>query len=149
MPSTTSDIEAADRLSRRRTRMLPALAVLFLTQQAAYFSEPDAALRLVDHVKIGAWLILSIVLLLALVTGGFWLKPKRVRALMDDDATRANRASALGLGFVVTMASAILLYALNLLEPISGREAIHLLTTIGIVTALLRFFYLERRDLKE
>ena len=149
MPSTTSDIEAADRLSRRRTRMLPALAVLFLTQQAAYFSEPDAALRLVDHVKIGAWLILSIVLLLALVTGGFWLKPKRVRALMDDDATRANRASALGLGFVVTMASAILLYALNLVEPISGREAIHLLTTIGIVTALLRFFYLERRDLKE
>ena len=149
MSSSTSDIEAADRLSRRRTRMLPALAVLFLTQQAAYFSEPDAALRLVDHVKIGAWLILSIVLLLALVTGGFWLKPKRVRALMDDDATRANRASALGLGFVVTMASAILLYALNLLEPISGREAIHLLTTIGIVTALLRFFYLERRDLKE
>ena len=149
MPSTTSDIEAADRLSRRRTRMLPALAVLFLIQQTAYFSEPDAAVRLVDHVKIGAWLILSIVLLLALVTGGFWLKPKRVRALMDDDATRANRASALGLGFVVTMASAILLYALNLLEPISGREAIHLLTTIGIVTALLRFFYLERRDLKE
>ena len=101
-----------------------------------------------DHVKIGAWLILSIALLLALVTGGFWLKPKRVRALMDDDATRANRASALGLGFVVTMVSAILLYALNLIEPISGREAIHLLTTIGIVTALLRFSNIERRDLK-
>jgi hypothetical protein len=31
----------------------------------------------------------------------------------------------------------------------SGREAIHVLTTIGIATALLRFGYLERRDLRE
>ena len=47
------------------------------------------------------------------------------------------------------MTGAILLYALNLIEPMSGREAIHLLTTIGLVTALLRFFYLERRDLRD
>ncbi len=149
MAPTSAEIETADRLSRRRARMLPALAAIFVIQQAAYFAEPDVATRLVDEVKIGAWLLLSIVLLLALATGGFWLKPKRVRALMDDDATRSNRASALGLGFIVTMTGAILLYALNLIEPMSGREAIHLLTTIGLVTALLRFFYLERRDLRE
>ena len=149
MAPTSAEIETADRLSRRRARMLPALAAIFVIQQAAYFAEPDVATRLVDVVKIGAWLLLSIVLLLALATGGFWLKPKRVRALMDDDATRSNRASALGLGFIVTMTGAILLYALNLIEPMSGREAIHLLTTIGLVTALLRFFYLERRDLRE
>lgn len=147
MPST-SDIESADRLSRRRARLLPILALLFITQQAAYFAEPDVGTRLVDHVKIGAWLILSIVLLLAIATGGFWLKPKRVRALMDDEITRANRADAMSLGFLVTIAGAILLYFTILFEPIGGREAIHLLTTVGIVTALLRFGYLERRDLR-
>ena len=91
---TTSDIDTADRLSRRRARMFPVLAAIFATQQFSYFAEPDSAVRLVDHVKIGAWLLLSIMLVLALATGGFWLKPKRVRVLMDDDVTRANRADA-------------------------------------------------------
>jgi hypothetical protein len=147
MPS--SDIEAADRLSRRRARLLPVLAVVFISQQAAYFAEADAGTRLVDHVKIGAWLLLSIVLLLALATGGFWLKPKRVRALMDDDVTRANRADAFRFGFLATMTGAIALYLLNVFEPISGREAIHLLVTIGIAATLLRFGALERRALKD
>ena len=149
MAPTTQEIEAADRLSRRRARMFPAIAAIFIAQQASYFAEPDVATRLVDQVKIAAWLALSIVLLLAITTGGFWLKPRRVRALMDDDAARSNRASAMGLGFLVTIAGAILLYGLNLYEPMSGRESIHILTTVGIVTALLRFAYLERRDLKE
>ena len=148
MPSQ-ADIEAADRLSRRRARVLPVLAVIFVAQQISYFAEPDTAMRAVDNVKIGAWLLLSVVLLLALATGGFWLKPRRVRALMDDDVTRANRAEAFRIGFLVTMTAAILLYFLSLFEPLSGREAIHALTTIGIATALLRFGYLERRDLKE
>lgn len=144
-----SEIDTADRLSRRRARLFPVLAVLFLSQQLAYFAEPDGAARVVDHVKIGAWLLLSIVLVLALATGGFWFKPKPVRALMDDEVTQANRADAFRIGFLATMAAAILLYFLLLFEPISGREAIHVLTTIGIATALLRFGLLERRALRD
>ena len=147
--TSPSDIEAADRLSHRRARMLPALAVIFLAQQISYFAEPDAAVRAVDHVKIGAWLLLSIALLLALATGGFWLKPKRVRALMDDEVTRANRAEAFRIGFLATMAGAVLLYFASQFEPMSGRLAIHILTTIGIAAALLRFAYLERRALRD
>lgn len=144
-----SNVEEADQLSRRRARMLPILAIIFLTQQAAYFGDrfegAGAAVRTVDHVKIGAWLILSIVLLLALTTGGFWFKPREVRALLDDEVTRAHRAAALQLGFVVTMAGAFLIYGLASFEPVSARDAIHLLVTIGICTALVRFGLLERR----
>jgi hypothetical protein len=143
--TSTSDIEAADRLSRRRARMLPFLAILFLTQQTAYFAEPDMGMRAVDHVKVGAWLVLSIVLVLVLATGGSWLRPKRVRALMDDEVTRANRADAFRIGFLATMAGAIVLYFVSQFDPMSGREAIHILTTIGIAAALLRFGFLERR----
>jgi len=141
-----SDIDVADRLSRRRARMLPMLAILFLTQQASFFAgRAEDAVRTVDHVKIGAWLILSIVLLLALATGGFWLKPAKVRALMNDDVTRMNRAEAFRVGFLATMIAAIALYFLTLFEPLDGREAIHLLVTVGIAAALLRFGALERR----
>lgn len=144
-----SDVEVADQLSRRRARMLPMLAIIFLTQQAAYVADryegASAAVRTVDHVKIGAWLVLSVVLLLALTTGGFWFKSRSVRALLDDEVTRAHRADALKLGFVVTMIGAFAIYGLLSFEPVSARDAIHLLVTIGIATALVRFGILERR----
>jgi hypothetical protein len=130
--------------------MMPALAAIFILQQASYFAgQIEDGTRTVDHVKIGAWLILSIVLLLGLATGGFWFKPARVRALMNDDVTIANRVEAFRIGFLVTMAAAIIIYFITLFEPVAGREAIHILVTAGIAAALLRFGYLERRALKD
>jgi hypothetical protein len=149
MSVTTSDIETADRLSRRRARLLPVLAILFLAQQASYFAEPEQSVRLVDHVKIGAWLILSIVLLLALGTGGFWLKPKKVRELMDDELSRANRLRAQALGFWMAAGAAIGLYIVNMFEAVSARESIHIILTSAIAGALLMFGLLERRMLKD
>jgi hypothetical protein len=147
---TASDIETADRLTRRRARMLPVLAIIFLAQQVTYFSaEGVDGTRAVDHVKVAAWLVLSVVMLLALATGGFWFRPSSVRALMDDEPTRANRTEAFRVGFLVTMAAAIALYFVSLFEPLSGGEAIHMLMTLGIAAALLRFGYLERRSLRE
>jgi hypothetical protein len=146
---TGSDIETADRLTRRRARMLPFLALIFLTQQISYFAEGDAPVRMVDHVKVGAWLVLSIVLVLALATGGFWLKPRSVRALMDDEVTRANRAEAFRIGFLVTMAAGIGLYFVDQLAPMSGREAVHILVTVGIATALIAFGVFEKRALRD
>ena len=148
--TTSTDIETADKLSRRRARALPALAVIFLSQQAAYFSSyAEDGTRAVDHVKIAAWLVLSIVMLVVLTTGGFWFRPARIRALMDDEVTRANRTEAFRIGFLVTMIAAIGLYVLNLFEPLSGGEAIHIMMTAGLATALIRFGFLERRALKD
>jgi hypothetical protein len=147
--TTASDIETADRLTRRRARALPVLAIIFISQQASYFAgQIEDGTHAVDHVKVGAWMILSIVMLLALATGGFWFKPARVRALMDDEVTRANRAEAFRIGFLAAMMAGIALYFLTMFEPVSGREAIHVVMTIGIAAALLRFGYLERRALK-
>ena len=38
MPKETSDVEQAERLGRRRARMLPFLALIFLTQQISFFA---------------------------------------------------------------------------------------------------------------
>jgi hypothetical protein len=148
--TNANDIETADRLARRRARVLPVLAVLFIAQQGAFFSSnTDQAMRAVDHFKISAWLVLSVVLLAALSTNGFWFRSAKVRALMDDEVTRANRAEAFRLGFLIAMGVGILLYFISLYEPLSGREAIHALMTAGIGTALVRFGMLERRAFKD
>jgi len=141
-----SVVEKAERLSSKRARMLPFLAVIYLCQQATFFSsDAPPGVRSVDHVKIGAWLLLSLVLLLALVTNGFWFQSAEVRALVNDESTRANRASAMTMGFVSAMLAAMTVYFVAQFEPISAREAIHIILSLGIGAALIRFGMLERR----
>ena len=139
-----SDVDEAERLSSRRPGMLMTMTGLFLFQQFAYFTQPPAH-RAVDYVRIGAWYLLALTILAALLTGGFWMKPKAVRALMEDDVTRANRADALSLGFGLAMAAAIGLYAVSGPGGLSAREVIHIVVSAGLGAAMLRFGFLERR----
>ncbi len=146
--TTRTTAEQADHLSRRRARMLPFLAVIYLTQQASYFTG-GAGDRPVDHVKIGAWVVLSLVLLAALTTKGFWFHSREVREMIDDEVTRAHRAAAMGWGFVMAILSAIGLYFVSMYEPIGVREAIHVIVSFGIAAAIVRFGMLERRALRD
>ena len=142
--SETSTVDRAERLGRRRARMLPFLAVIYISQQASFFSTPDSG-RPVDHVKISAWLVLSLILLLALATNGAWFQSKEVRALMNDEVTRANRSKAMTLGFLFAMAGGMALYFLYQFEQFTARDAIHIILSLGLGAALVRFGMLERR----
>ena len=141
-----STAERADYLSRRRARMLPVLAILYLMQQTTYFrSTANPHPRSVDHVWIGAWMVLSLVILAALVTKGFWLQPQAVRDLIDDESSRANRLEGLRIGFIFAILTAVLLYFVDQFWPMTAREAIHIILSLGLGAALMRFGMLERR----
>ena len=142
--SQLSDVEQADRLGRRRARILPVLAIFFLTQQVAFFSNPPAE-RAVDHVRIGAWVVMSAAILFALITGGALLRSPAVRAMLNDEPTRANRAAAMQWGFIATMVMGMIIYVFQGVTHISTREAIHLIVSAGLVAALMCFGMLERR----
>ncbi|HEX8842141.1 MAG TPA: hypothetical protein VF757_07560, partial [Sphingomicrobium sp.] len=136
----------ADDLSKRRARMLPALAIIFLSQQATFFSQmSDGQHVSAETAKISAWLVLSVLMLFGLATKGFWLEPKEVRDLIDDENTRANRNEAMRWGFLFSMGSAVAVYVLTMLEVVTGREAVHIVLSFGIAAALLRWAVLERR----
>lgn len=141
-----SNAETADRMTKRRARILIVSATLFLTLQAVYFVQAGGDTgRLVDQVRISAWLAWAAVLLLLLATGGGFLRSREVRALMNDEGTRANRAEAFRFGFWAAMATAVVIYFLTMYETVTGREATHLILTAGVGVALLRFGMLERR----
>ena len=138
--------ERADYLSRRRARMLPMLAILYLTQQVSFFSALDpGSHESARTVKIGAWLVLSLVLLAALTTKGFWLQPREVRELIDDENTRANRLDAIRYGYLAAMLAAMGIYFWVQIEPLTAMETIHLILSAGLGAALIRFGFLERR----
>ena len=140
----TSDAAKAEQLSRRRARALPLLAVLLIAQQVSYFTD-DAGQRPANDAHIAAWLVLSIVILAILTTGGGWIYPRKVRQLANDEATRVHRGHAFRAGFIASMAACVALYFATMFRPLSGREAIHLVMTAGIVVTLLWFAFLEWR----
>jgi hypothetical protein len=144
--SELSNVEQAERLSRRRARLLPVLAVFYLGQQVSFFSQHgvDSAPP-VNHSKIGAWLVMTLTLLVVLTTSGFWFRNPEVRAMIDDESTRMHRANAMATGFIFAMLAGIALYFVIQFEPVSAREAIHVIISLGLGAALVRFGMLERR----
>ena len=84
-------------------------------------------------------------MLLVLITGGAWFHPRAVRRLANDEVTRAHRDASLGIGFVASMATCIVIYLVSISASVPGREAAHLIMSVGIATALVRFAFLERR----
>ena len=138
--------EKADYLSRRRARALPLLAIIYFTQQASFLSAlGGGSHRDVDHFKIGAWAVLSFVLLMALATKGFWLQPKEVRDLIDDESTRANRLDSMRIGFLFACGAALAAYFIAEFQPLTVGETAHMVLTFGLGAALIRFGILERR----
>ena len=144
-----SDFSKAEKLSRRRARMLFVVAIIFIAQQGSFFADPGDPARAVGTVKIGAWVVLSAVILAALVTGGAWIYPKHIRDLANDELTRAHRDKALRLGFINAMITCLLLYVLSTFSPVDAREAIHVITTVGLASALLSFAVMERQAMRD
>ena len=142
--------EKADYLSRRRARILPPLAIIYIAQQASYITmRSGPAHRAVDQVKISAWLVLSAVLLAAIATKGFWLQPREVRSMIDDEITQANRSDAMRFGFIFAMLTCIVVYFITMFEPVNGRDAVHIVMSDGLGAALIRWGWLERRAYRD
>ena len=142
--------QQADYLSQRRARMLPVLGIVYFLQQTTYFRSTAAAQpRDVDKLWISAWLLLSLLLLLGVATRGFWFRSRALREMIDDENTRANRLEGIRIGFIVAMLTGMGVYVATAFTPMTAREAVHIILTLGLGAALIRFGTLERRALRD
>ncbi|MGZ8350278.1 MAG: hypothetical protein ACXWU2_09640 [Allosphingosinicella sp.] len=143
-----SDIERADRISRRRAGLFIVLGIYMMAGQGVWPDGGEGLTRASD-LKAAAWLAWAVLLLSALALGGGWLAGSRVRSLVEDEGTRANRRQAYATGFWTGCGAALLVYAITFLKPVGGREAIHVVLTVAVSGALISFATLERRALKD
>lgn len=144
--SEASDVERADGIGRRRARIFAVQAILFISWQAMFFSGPaEDPMRTVSAVKLSAWFVWALVLLLMLATGGGFLRHRRLRGLLNDELTRQHRAAAYGTGFWAAVAACVGIYLVGMFEPVSGREAVHIVLSAAIGAGLLSFALRERR----
>jgi protein-S-isoprenylcysteine O-methyltransferase Ste14 len=146
----TADVERAERLSRRRARIFAVQAIIFIGWQGQFFSRAIAEpMRTVDTIKISAWFVWVLILLLLLATGGNLWRGRKVRALLNDEFTRRNRTQAYVAGFWAAAIAAIGLYLIDLFDVVTAREAIHAILSAAIASALITFAARERRSLRE
>jgi multisubunit Na+/H+ antiporter MnhB subunit len=142
-----TDVERAERISRSRAKLFALQGLMFIVWQALFFvGETDNPMRTATVFKVSAWLVWAVVLLLLLATGGALLRGRGVRHLLNDELTRMNRARSFVMGFWASALAAIALYIVTMFEPVSGREAIHIILSAGIGAALLTFAARERRS---
>jgi hypothetical protein len=143
---TTADFDAAERVSRRRARLLPLLGIVFIAGQPLYFANQGVE---ASQLKTLTWLVWAVLLLAALAFAGGHLGRREVRALVEDEVTRANRLRAYAAGFWAGSLATIALYGFSLFDTVKGREALHIVLTASIAAALIRFGALERRALTD
>ncbi len=136
-------IEKAERLGRKRSQVFFVLAMVFFAGQSVYFGAPEATRD--SPPRVGAWLILMLLMLLLLATGGFVLRGRAVRDLLNDESARANQLKAQATGFWATILTMIAVYIESMFDRVSLNEAAHIIGTVGVGVALISFATLERR----
>ena len=137
------DVEVAERMGRARSRLFFVLAMVFFAGQSLYFT--SSPLTRDSHARVGAWLILVILILMLLATGGFLLRGRNVRDLLNDETSRLNRLASQALGFWVTIITALVVYVESIFDPLTLNEGIHIIVTLGVGAALISFAVRERR----
>src|SRR4051812_5429470 len=137
------DVEEAERMGRARSRLFFVLALVFFAGQSAYFASSPATRD--SHARIGAWLVLVILILLLLATGGFLFRGRKVRDLLNDETSRLNRLASQALGFWVTIITALAVYVESIFDPLTFDQGVHIIVTLGVGSALISFAVRERR----
>ena len=142
----TLEVDISDRLSARRAQACIALAVVFVSAQAASFSPGGFDNSAQPHEA--AWTLWAATLLLLLVLASGLLRPPGVRQMMSDETTVDHRRRAFVAGFWGCVGASLIVFLVDLGEQISGGEAARLIVTFATASALIRFGQLERRALR-
>ena len=134
-----SDIEQAERNSRGRASVMALLAIV-----VAFNSTFGVQNTMNDDGWRGVAWIATVALGLAIVatSGGLMLNP-RLRALMNDELSRANRARAIGFGFFTTIVVALGCYVASWWMPMPVRAGLRLVSGLGLAATLARYAMLE------
>ncbi|MGF1549229.1 MAG: hypothetical protein ACFBQW_01635 [Sphingomonadaceae bacterium] len=141
----SSPVEDAEEISRNRALYAPFGGFALLSVQQWLFFSRDW--QEVTPLQLGAWLVLALLALFFLMSGGLWFASRKVRALANDEITERNRNSAIKGGFAVAVITALLVFALSPFEPISAQRAAHIICSLGLGVALLIFGIEEGRSL--
>ncbi|RDE04609.1 hypothetical protein [Sphingomonas aracearum] len=138
MASGGSVIDKAERVSRRRAAIFYLLAGVLVLSVLTAGEVGERPLRLLP------WLCMVALGATNLWTVGVVRSP-RLKALLNDESTRAHRSAAMSAGFVAALASGACVTVVAALTPLSAVLAGKVVITASLAAALGCFATLELR----
>lgn len=139
-----SNIEKAERADLRRTLVAPFLGLVVLSANQWLFFSRDW--DQVSAVQMTLWLVMILVVLALVVTGGLWFSSSAVRRLANDEMTRESRKRAFQGGFAAAMLMALIVFVVSPFEPLSAQRAAHIIISIALGVALVAYGIEEIRN---
>jgi len=137
---------SVEKASSRRSRALFAFVIVLLMVQGGVLSAMQRqqlhGIRLVDQVQITAFAFFAFALMMVVLTGGRW---SRKHPALNDELVKANRSSALRLGYIVVMTALIALFVGAEFKLLDVADYMPIVITLGTIVPALRFALLERR----
>lgn len=140
---TTYEMQKAEYASRVRARIMAVMAAVLLI--IGFLGFGDEASSMDPVLRHASWGVMIFFWLIILATGGWLRLDKRIRSVMNDEGSLANRSKALQAGFWVAMALGLALYFASFEWQLSVREGLRMLIDVAIAAALLRYAWLEMR----
>ena len=133
-------IQGAERASRGRAIIMALAAVVLVLNTALQYGDPDF---LEPGFRGGSWILVVCIWMFILAHGGGLRMTGRMRRLLNDELSLSNRARALTAGFYAALATGLAVYAATWRVDIAGGDAVKLIVSAGLSTALLVYAWLE------
>ena len=96
------------------------------------------------QVGLLGWMVTGLVTAVFLVWASGLFRGGALRRILNDESSQLSRRRAIAIGFGNTMATALVCYALTFVKDYSPRDAIQIIMTVGMSSALISFSGLEQ-----
>lgn len=136
--------------SRRRRMILMIMAAAFLVWQVPamdfFNAVPGSNEKLKGLLSAAGFLFWAGGLVFLLASGRAAARSERpqVSAALEDELVRSNRSKSFVVGYIATLVASGIVFAISLIQPLSGIDAAHLILVIAVVSPMFAFVVLER-----
>lgn len=128
---STSTADRAERLAGRRSIAAIVVGTILCATQGQRMDDGGAG-------PVG-WAITGAITILFLLWASGLFRGRALRGILNDESSDASRRRALMIGFWNMLATAIVCYALTYLKDYGPRDAIQIIMTVGMSSALIGF----------
>jgi hypothetical protein len=137
---TTETDNRAERLARQRSSAAIVMGIILIVTQGQRMDDGGAG-------PIG-WLITGVITLLFLIWASGVFGNTALRRVLNDESSELNRKRALIIAFWNMLLTAAVCYALTYVKDYGPRDAIQIIMTVGISSALIGFGASERIQMR-
>lgn len=127
--------DRAERLAGQRSVAAMAMGVVLIVTQGQRTAQGRAGLI--------SWALTALITAVFLVWASGMFRAGALQRILNDESSQLSRRRAIAIGFCNMIATALVCHALTFVKDYGARDAIQIIMTVGMSSALISFSGLE------